>query len=99
VKSELRNFKIGPIKIKGKTIIPVVHPFASLASGGIVTQPTMALIGEAGPEAVIPLTGGAASSPIEVRVFIGDTELRGLVRSEVIDHDTGIARTLLAGAG
>jgi hypothetical protein len=28
-----------------------------LARGGIVTQPTLALIGEAGPEAVIPLSG------------------------------------------
>jgi hypothetical protein len=26
-----------------------------LASGGIVTRPTLALIGEAGPEAVVPL--------------------------------------------
>jgi hypothetical protein len=29
-----------------------------LAAGGFVTQPTLALIGEAGPEAVIPLSGG-----------------------------------------
>jgi TP901 family phage tail tape measure protein len=28
------------------------------AKGGIVTQPTFAMIGEAGPEAVIPLSGG-----------------------------------------
>ena len=28
-----------------------------MAKGGIVTGPTNALIGEAGPEAVIPLTG------------------------------------------
>jgi hypothetical protein len=34
---------------------------------------------------------------IEVRVFIGDTELRGIVRTEVGRSDTGIARTLLAG--
>ncbi|HEY7822129.1 MAG TPA: hypothetical protein VIG24_04825, partial [Acidimicrobiia bacterium] len=30
---------------------------AALATGGIVTAPTMALIGEAGPEAVVPLSG------------------------------------------
>jgi len=29
-----------------------------LASGGIVNSPTLALIGEAGPEAVVPLSGG-----------------------------------------
>ena len=67
-------------------------------TGGIVTQPTLAMIGEAGPEAVIPLTGAPASPPIEVRVFIGDTELNGLVRTEVVDQDTRTARTLLAGA-
>ena len=31
------------------------------ADGGIVTRPTAALIGEAGPEAVVPLSGPAAS--------------------------------------
>lgn len=30
-----------------------------MAKGGIVTRPTQALIGEAGPEAVIPLRHGA----------------------------------------
>lgn len=33
-----------------------VRGFEALAAGGIVTGPTMALIGEAGPEAVIPLS-------------------------------------------
>jgi hypothetical protein len=28
-----------------------------MAAGGIVTGPTLALIGEAGPEAVVPLSG------------------------------------------
>lgn len=36
--------------------IPNIDPI-ELAKGGIVTQPTLALIGEAGPEAVIPLSG------------------------------------------
>ena len=35
---------------------------ASFARGGIVTRPTRALIGEAGPEAIIPLSGSNASS-------------------------------------
>jgi len=33
-----------------------------LASGGIVTQPTLAMIGEQGPEAVVPLTGRNAGA-------------------------------------
>jgi hypothetical protein len=32
-------------------------PELAMANGGIVTRPTVALIGEAGPEAVIPLSG------------------------------------------
>lgn len=36
--------------------IPTVS-IPRLASGGIVTRPTLALIGEAGPEAVVPLSG------------------------------------------
>jgi hypothetical protein len=33
-----------------------------LAAGGFVTQPTLALIGESGPEAVIPLSSGAGAA-------------------------------------
>lgn len=34
-----------------------------MARGGIVTSPTLALIGEAGPEAVVPLSGPSGSMP------------------------------------
>jgi phage-related protein len=37
---------------------PQIPTIPALASGGIVTRPTLALIGEAGPEAVVPLSGG-----------------------------------------
>lgn len=46
-----------PSKVGG--LVPDVTPWDGLlpfADGGIVTKPTMALIGEAGPEAVIPLS-------------------------------------------
>jgi len=36
---------------------PVIPSIPKLAKGGIVTRPTLALIGEAGPEAVVPLSG------------------------------------------
>lgn len=46
----------------------------ALASGGIVTRPTLALIGEAGPEAVVPLGGGrgfgGGGGPIVVQTFL-----------------------------
>jgi hypothetical protein len=44
----------------------------------------------------MPLTDLPAPS-VEVRVFIGDTELKGMVRTEIVDANTGLARTLLAG--
>ena len=41
-----------------------------LAKGGIVTQPTLALIGEAGPEAVIPLSGRNAGMGIGMTINV-----------------------------
>ena len=38
-------------------------PYPGLQHGGIVTRPTVAMIGEAGPEAVVPLRGGYANFP------------------------------------
>lgn len=45
---------IGPSRFQ---FVPEIDPFniPALADGGIVTSPTLALIGEAGPEAVVPL--------------------------------------------
>lgn len=40
----------------------------AMASGGIVTRPTLALLGEAGPEMVLPLNRGTASAGISVQV-------------------------------
>jgi hypothetical protein len=67
-----------------------------LAQGGVVTSPTLALIGEAGPEAVVPLDKMPSPS-VSVRVFIGDQELTSLVRTEIVNSNTGLARALLAG--
>jgi len=52
----------GPINRIIRTInrIPFVPNIPELAQGGIVTRPTLALIGEAGPEAVVPLRRGRA---------------------------------------
>lgn len=47
-----------------------------------------------GTAAAEPLIG---SSPVTVRVYIGDTELRGMVRAEIATDNTRVARRLLAG--
>lgn len=105
------SFSLPTIKIKGKKIVggqtigfgPFPFPdIPTLAAGGVVSDPTLALVGEGvGREIVAPeslLREIVGSQAPQVRVFIGDTELRGLVRAEVVDVNTGIARTLLAGA-
>lgn len=51
-------------------VIMGIADSVKLASGGIVTKPTRALIGEAGPEAVIPLGKGGAG-------VMGDTTFKG----------------------
>ena len=47
-----------------------------LADGGIVTAPTLALIGEAGPEAVIPLSqmGSMGGGGVTINVNGGDPQ-------------------------
>ena len=63
------------------SIISVLSSIPKFATGGIVTGPTVGLVGEAGPEAIIPLNkldkmvGGAAAAR-EVRV-VGTLKARG----------------------
>jgi hypothetical protein len=72
--------------------------------GGPVRAGRDYLVGENGPEilrmgsragTVIPGAGG----DIYVSVWIGDTELRSIVRAEVRDTDRDLKRGVLAGAG
>jgi hypothetical protein len=54
------------------------HLHVALGGGGIVTQPTMALIGERGPEAVIPLSkGGIGGGGGEVHYHYHGTFIGG----------------------
>ena len=45
----------GAAGIDNNAVGPGQYAAAPMAAGGIVTRPTYALVGEAGPEAVIPL--------------------------------------------
>lgn len=59
------------------------------ADGGLVTQPTRALIGEAGPEAVIPLRElnnmGMGSTTININVSVPPTADQNRVGQAVVD--------------
>jgi hypothetical protein len=58
---------------RGKTFgIPNIP---KLANGGIVSSPTLALIGESGPEAVVPLSGGMGmGNGVTINVNGGDPQ-------------------------
>ena len=79
----LWNNTIGKLSFTFPSWVPVlggkgfdVPDIPYLANGGIVTQPTLAMIGERGPEAVIPLTGsnagGGMGNTININVNGGD---------------------------
>src|SRR5262245_12544368 len=99
-KVELPSVNIPHVgKIGGQSFGGWRFPFpqiAQLARGGIVTSPTLAVVGERGPEAVLPL-GGAGGPTFHVRVFLGDTELRDLVRIEAVAVDNATAAALMGG--
>ena len=46
----------------------------AMANGGIVTSPTLALIGEAGPEAVVPLSKMGGMGGVTINVNGGDPQ-------------------------
>ena len=81
--ASLWNNTIGKLSFTFPSWIPVlggkgfdVPDIPYLADGGIVTQPTLAMIGERGAEAVIPLTGrnagGGMGNTININVNGGD---------------------------
>jgi hypothetical protein len=47
---------------------PDIPGIPKLAKGGIVTRPTLALIGEAGPEAVVPLGKGGGMGTVNITI-------------------------------
>ncbi len=59
--------------IPGGGIIHSIGHILGLAEGGIVSQPTLAVIGEAGPEAVVPLKGIKGASASDVKPLITGT--------------------------
>ena len=72
-------------------------PVTAMAEGGIVTRPTLALIGEAGPEQVIPLRGRRSSEQFTVNVHFhapvyNGADIPRLVQQAVRDEMSGQRR-------
>jgi hypothetical protein len=55
------------------------------AKGGIVTSPTLGLVGEAGPEAIIPLNRGGVGTTINLTVNAGMGTDGGDVGRQIVD--------------
>jgi TP901 family phage tail tape measure protein len=66
-----------------------------MAKGGIVTSPTLAMIGEAGPEAVIPLSGRNAGmgNQITINVNAGMGADGAVIGREIVDAIKRYERT------
>jgi hypothetical protein len=54
--NDLLEFEISVFGAKVKIDPPDIGRIPKMADGGIVTRPTLAVVGEAGPEAVVPLS-------------------------------------------
>jgi len=82
IKKKLDDFDVSLRKTLGMSASPSV----ALASGGVVTSPTTALIGEAGPEAVIPLdqlSGMSGGTNITVSGIVDEQKFRAIIREEI----------------
>jgi hypothetical protein len=83
---KIANLALGPA---GKFLPDIDIPdIPQLAKGGIVSRPTLALIGEAGPEAVVPLSkmgGMGGGINITVQTGVGDPVAIGKAVSDVLN--------------
>lgn len=78
---------VGPIHIGGGTIDPFNIPLIPhLAEGGIVDGPTLALIGERGPEAVVPLGSNMPGTEFHSHITVQG-------RPEFIEDEDDLIRT------
>jgi hypothetical protein len=88
------ELKIDLPKVLGGGSIEIGTPnIPHLATGGIVTRPTVALIGEAGPEAVVPLNGrygGGNVYEITVMAPVGSSSAD--IGRDLVKHITAYER-------
>lgn len=78
---------LGMIKGRGLGIGTLFSGFdiPQLAEGGIVTRPTLAMVGEAGPEAVVPLDKGTGGKKVVINVN-GGTYLDRQAADEIFEQ-------------
>ena len=71
----------------------LIGKIPGFAAGGIVTQPTLAMVGERGPEAIIPLGrgggGGGTTVVLNNPTIFGEMDFERLVVRAVRNHSLG----------
>jgi hypothetical protein len=91
----------GELTSRGKKVLP--NDLFPMAEGGIVTQPTAALIGEAGSEAVIPLDRmGGFGTTVNVNVagsVISEGQLQSVIQDALYNLNRSGAVTQLTNLG
>lgn len=92
--------------VTGVVGIPAIPSIPYLAKGGTAHAGRSYLVGEEGPELFTPgVTGRVTSNeqlsgaPTEVHVYIGDQELKDLVRVEITESHRDVRRRVMAGQG
>lgn len=102
IKGKINNWIIKPINsVSGalNKILPgdPIGKIPLLANGGIVDRPTLAIIGEAGPEAVVPLNkynvpGQGGGNTINITINSNGMDVNQLVRKikDVVTYDLGL---------
>jgi predicted nucleic acid-binding protein len=76
--------------------MPQIPEIPTLARGGIVTKPTLAMIGESGPEAVVPLGRGGAGAGMTINLVING-DINGMDDFE--QKVTSVIRDAVLGGG
>jgi predicted nucleic acid-binding protein len=76
--------------------MPQIPEIPTLAKGGIVTKPTLAMIGESGPEAVVPLGRGGAGAGMTINLVING-DVNGMDDFE--QKVTSVIRDAVLGGG
>lgn len=92
------EFEVGKIEVAGREVFGGMtlggwHPFniPELAAGGIISRPTLALLGEAGPEAVVPLGRGPMPGSVTFGPGAVAVNFVGVVPTQGEAYRTGLA--------
>ena len=83
-----------PVVPSNQGVLNKLARIPMMAAGGIVNSPTLAMIGEAGPEAVIPLNKmGGGSKTYNITVNAGAGSNGALLGKEIVDAIKRYERT------